>query len=233
MKNLFAIIEPWDLDIAYDKSHANEGDIWERRRYLKPNNIGRDTVCYWHLQVPKILFLSFYVQVKYTYRWKLVDIEIHVYHQSNDSLSCVISVGDGFHLSCICWKYAEFRNIPCRKTISFNADFITQYLFIITIDFLLNVWNTCLLKVLVVYDKACQGIDFQSFLCIVYKWDWALKCWYSCALSLSMLLKFVTARPKKDRLCRFGFNLNWYAYGRQFNSLWPYNDIDRCRHELS
>ena len=29
MKNLFAIIEPCDLDIAYDKSHAIECDIWE------------------------------------------------------------------------------------------------------------------------------------------------------------------------------------------------------------
>ena len=29
MKNLFAIIEPCDLDIAYDKSHAIDCDVWE------------------------------------------------------------------------------------------------------------------------------------------------------------------------------------------------------------
>ena len=29
IKSLFAIIEPCDLDIVYDKSHAIERDIWE------------------------------------------------------------------------------------------------------------------------------------------------------------------------------------------------------------
>ena len=76
MKNLFAIIEPCDLDIAYDKSHSIECDVWEGHRYLKPCERYRSLLT---LLSAKDTRLVLFRSGKINLQVETGNIQIHVY----------------------------------------------------------------------------------------------------------------------------------------------------------